>query len=138
MRPALLCLCLLLAVSARAQVAAHAPASATNLLRVHPGPWRLPARATLAGMRFDPEGGEAATDLGITASRDEEAAFRARAASLVRTAADGSRHLLLGGALRSWTVATIDDQGRLVQDCVQGEAEARQRIEAAARKRVRK
>ena len=105
----LLCLCLMLAVSARAQVAAHAPASATNIVRVHPGPWRLPARATLAGMRFDPEGGEAATDLGVTASRDEEAAFRARAASLVRTAADGSRHLLLGGALRSWTVATIDD-----------------------------
>jgi hypothetical protein len=50
----------------------------------------------------------------------------------VRTLPDGSRHAVLNGAIRSWTVATIDDQGRLIQDCVQSEAAARRIIEAAS------
>ena len=57
--------------------------------------------------------------------------MRARAETSIRALPDGSRHAVLNGALRMWTVATIDDQGRLIQDCVHGEAEARRRIEAA-------
>ena len=66
------------------------------------------------------------------------ASARARAESQVRTAADGSRHAVLGGAIRSWTVATIDDQGRLLQDCVKSQTEAQKRIDATAKPAVRK
>ena len=138
MRLALLCLFLLVAETARADAPAHAPASAANLLRLHPGPWRFPAPPLRTGLRFDPERGEPAADVTAAASRESEAALRARAEAGVRTLADGSRHAVLGGALRLWMVATIDDHGRLVEDCVHGEAEASRRVEAAARKQVRK
>jgi hypothetical protein len=139
MRSALLCLCLLAALPAHAGAPAPAPSSAANLVRLHPGPWRFPARAPLAAMRFEPERGEAASAVaGASSIMGDEAALRARAEAGVRTLPDGSRHAVLGGAIRAWTVATIDDQGRLVQDCVQGGTEARQRVEAAARKQVRK
>ena len=105
-------------------------------VRLHPGPWRLPARATLAGIRFEPESGETSKEISGGAFSADEAVLRSRAEANVRTFPDGSRHALLGGALRRWTVATIDDHGRLVQDCVHSEADARRIIEAAAAKQV--
>lgn len=140
MRPILLCLFLLAAVPASAGTSATAPPSAANVLRLHPGPWQLASAHLLpAGLRFEPETGEAASDLAGTL-KSSAASLRARAEANVRVLADGSRHAVLNGALRSWTVATIDDQGRLVQDCVHTEAEARRRIGAAtaAQKQVRK
>jgi hypothetical protein len=92
-------------------------------------------------MRFDPETGEVAGELaGAGSLKVSDDALRARAEAGVRTMPDGSRHAVLNGALRSWTIATIDDQGRVVQDCVHSEAEARQRVEAAnaAKQQVRK
>ena len=83
-------------------------------------------------MRFDPESGEAAAAVSTSAAAARDAELRADAESRVRLLPDGSRHAVLNGALRSWTVATIDDQGRLIQDCVHSEAEARQRIQSAA------
>ena len=138
MRLALCAAFLFLAATARADAPAHAPASAANLLRVHPAPWRLPVSPARTGIRFDPERGEPAGGVAGAIARDDEAALRARAEASVRTLPDGSRHAVLGGALRRWMVATIDDRGRLVEDCVQSEAAASQRVEAAARKPVRK
>jgi hypothetical protein len=138
MRPFLLFLCLLAAAAANAAANPPAPSSAANLVRLHPGPWRLPARAALAGIRFEPESGETSKELSGGAFSADDAALRARAEASVRLMPDGSRHAVLGGALRRWTVATIDDQGRLVQDCVHSEAEARRIIEAAAAQQVRK
>ena len=138
MRPCLLCLCLLAVAPVRAASPTPAPSSAVNLVRLHPGPWRLPAHATLAGMRYEPESGEAPGDDAATAFAGGEAALRARAEASVRTLPDGSQHAVLNGALRHWTVATIDDQGRLVQNCVHSETEARHVVEAATRKQVRK
>jgi hypothetical protein len=140
MRRVLLCLLLLAAVPVGARALDSPPTSGRNLLRLHPGPWRLSAPSTLAGMRFEPEAGELAEGFAGTAEQRAGVSLRARAEADVRTASDGSRHAVLGGAMRAWTIATIDDQGRLVQDCVHGEAEARRRIEtaAAARKPVRK
>jgi hypothetical protein len=88
-----------------------------------------------AGMRYDPETGEPAVHEG---SRAAAQVLRARAAATVTRRADGSRHARLGNAFRSWTVATINEDGNLTQDCVSSEAEARARVDAAARKQVNK
>ena len=122
--------------------AGGAPPSAPNLVRLHPGPWRMPV-ALQAGMRFEPESGETpavegsprASAPGLAAS---QAQARARAAANVTRHADGSRHAVVGSAFRMWTVATIDDGGHLTQDCVSNETEAKARVDAAARKQVRK
>ena len=120
----------------------HAPPSAASLVRLHPGPWRLPAMLQ-AGLRFEPESGEAtvvegAPGASALALAPSQAQARALAAANVTRRADGSRHAVLGAAYRSWTVATIDEEGRLTQDCVSSEAEARARVDAAGQKQVRK
>ncbi|HEY6195442.1 MAG TPA: hypothetical protein VI504_10400 [Candidatus Eisenbacteria bacterium] len=139
MRTVMLCLLLLAALPAWAGAEAPAPPSASNLLRLHPGPWQLPSHGTRLGMRVDPETGEAAVALRGDALASSEAALRARAEASVRLAPDGSRHAVLNGAIREWVVATIDDRGRMKEDCIEGEAAARARIEATtAAKRVHK
>ena len=135
--------CVLLASAPMVAIASpsQAPASAANLLRLRPGPWRLPATA-YAGIRFEPEAGEVGADPALRApapSRSlEEVAARARAAASVVRRADGSGHAVLGSAFRHWTVVTVDGSGGVSQDCVSSEAEARARVDAAARKQVRK
>ena len=133
MRLVLLCLFLIAALPAWAGSPASPPASASNVVRLHPGPWQCPSTVFRAGMRFEPETGEAPADLaGAGALMTSEASLRARAEAGARLFPDGSRHAVLNGAIRSWTVATIDGRGRLIQDCVHSEAEARRQIEAAA------
>ena len=133
---------LLLAVTPLLALAQQAPPSAANLVKLHPGPWQI-AAPIVAGMRFDPETGEASVvegtpgTSGLALARSQAEA-RALAAQNVTRHADGSRHAVVGGAFRMWTVATIDDQGALTQDCVSSEAEVRSLVEAAARKQVRK
>jgi hypothetical protein len=133
MRLVLLCLFLFAALPAWAGAPNSPPASAANVLRLHPRPWQFPALLARAGVRFEPETGEAPAEFATVGARQtSDASLRARAEASVRTLPDGSRHVVLNGALRSWTVATIDDQGRLVQDCVHSEADARRQVEAAA------
>ena len=142
MRLILAC-CLLLATLPVAAIAhpVNAPASAANVLRWHPGPWRFPATAS-AGLRVEPETGEAATPAraaSLTSLRPQaEVEARARAAASVRIAADGSGHAVLGSAFRSYAVVTIDDQGQLIEDCVSSMAKAQAIVDAASRKQVRK
>jgi len=119
-----------------------APPSAANLVRLHPGPWRMPA-AVVAGMRFEPETGEAGVVEGVPSTNavmlaPSQAEARALASQNVTRHADGSRHAVLGAAFRSYEVVTIDADGRLTEDCVSSEAEARARVEAGAPKQVRK
>jgi hypothetical protein len=102
----------------------------------------MPAPARTA-MRFDPETGEAtvveAPGSGDAALRTpSQAEARRLAAANVELRADGSQHAVVGSAFRSWTVATIDEHGRLKQDCVSSEAEAKARVDAAAKQQVRK
>lgn len=138
MRPVLLLLLLMLPANAfAADRAAAPPASAANLLRYRPGPWRLPAPSARAAIRFEPETGEAAEAPAVVATGEENTLRRAAVAS-VRTHADGSRHAVVGAAFRSWTVATTDDHGRLVHECVDDLRQAQRRVEAAARKQVRR
>src|ERR1043166_4926124 len=70
MRTVMLCLLLLAALPAWAGAEAPAPPSASNLLRLHPGPWQLPSHGTRLGMRVDPETGEAA--VALRGDRSEE------------------------------------------------------------------
>jgi hypothetical protein len=112
--------------------AGSAPPSAANVVRLHPGPWRMPV-VLQASMRSEPEGGESAVFAG---SRDALQLMRARAAANTTRRADGSRHAVVGAAFRSWTVATIDAEGMLTQDCVSSAAEAKARVEASAQKQV--
>jgi hypothetical protein len=121
---------------------AAAPPSATRLVRFHPVAWQPPV-ALRAGMRFEPENGEAPVVEGSRGTSElalapSQARARAIAAANVTRHADGSRHAVVGGAFRMWTVATIDADGRLTQDCVSSDAEARARVEAASGKQVRK
>lgn len=132
MRPLLLCLFVVFAAApARAGLPPTPPPSAANLVRLHPGPWSFPTAPVIAGIRFEPETGEAAPELTNPGAKQPGNFTRARAEASVRTLPDGSRHAVLNGAIRSWAVATLDEQGRLTQDCVHSEAEARQRVEAA-------
>jgi len=126
-------------VVANAQTA-PAPASAANLLRLHPGPWSPPVVAR-AGIRFEPESGEATVAEGSAAAsalaRMSQADARRLAEANVRTHADGSRHAVVGSAFRSYVVVSIDDSGNLTSDCVSSEAEALSQVEAS-RKQVKK
>jgi hypothetical protein len=118
--------------------AAATPPSAANLVRLHPGPWQLPARSH-AALRFEPETGEPAVVAGTpgtSALQTDQARARVLAAQNVSRHADGSLHAELGAAFRSWTVVTIEPDGRLEQDCVSSAAEARARVEASAKPQV--
>ena len=133
MRSVLLMLLLLVPASAFAGAPSPPTASAANLLRHRPGPWRLPATHAPAALRFEPETGEA-LDIAAHAGRGATvAALRRAAAANSRRHADGSRHSVLGAAFRSWTVVSEDAQGRLVEDCVDDLDEARRRVDAADR-----
>jgi hypothetical protein len=117
-----------------------APPSAANLVRLHPGPWRMPA-AVAMGVRFDPETGEATVVPGVKSTNaampaTSQAEARARAARSVTRHADGSLHAVLGAAFRSYEVVTIGADGRLTEDCVSSEAQARARVEAGAPSQV--
>jgi hypothetical protein len=118
-----------------------APPSASNLVRLHPGPWRMTGTSVM-GMRFDPETGEA---FAVEGTREasalalaSQAQARVLAAQNITRRADGSRHAVLGAAFRAYEVVTIDADGRLTQDCVSTEAEARARVQAGAPKQARK
>src|SRR5689334_15336460 len=82
-----------------------APPSAANVVRLHPGPWRMPA-AVAMGIRFEPETGEATAVQGtpitdaMTLARSQAEA-RVLAAQNVTRHADGSRHAVVGNAFRS-------------------------------------
>jgi len=133
--------CLLLAIVSVSAIAhpVSPPPSAASLLLLHPGPWRMPV-APPAGVRFDPETGEKPVLDAAARGTYERAATdaRARAEARIRILPDGSRHSVVGAAFRFWTVATLDEQGRLTEDCVPSLAQARGRVDAAARKQVRK
>ena len=142
MRLILAC-CLLIAALPMIAIAdpVNPPPSAANVLRWHPAPWAFPA-AVSAALRVEPETGEAATPqraAGLASLRPQaEVEARARAAASVRIAPDGSGHAVLGSAFRSYAVVTIDDRGRLTEDCVSSVAKAQAIVDAAAKKQVRK
>jgi hypothetical protein len=114
-----------------------APASGAALVRFHPVAWQLPAGALQSALRFDPDGADAAPAL--RSLRADEAGLRAAAEAAVRIDRDGSRHAVVGAAMRSWTVLSIDENGRAVTDCVQGShAAAARAVEAPAAGEVRR
>jgi len=118
------------------------PPSAANLVRLHPGPWRMPI-AIAMGVRFEPETGEAPVVQGVPGTNAvmlarSQAEARVLAAQSVTRHADGSRHAVLGRAFQSYEVLTIDADGRLTEDCVSSETEARKRVEAGAPSQVHK
>jgi hypothetical protein len=118
MRLASLLLLLVIPASAFAAERAQPPASAANLLRWHPGPWRMPAAAGRAAMRFEPETGEAMPAPDLPARAASTAALRQRAAASIRVRPDGSRQAVLGPAFRSYAVVRIGDDGKLVHSCL--------------------
>jgi class 3 adenylate cyclase len=131
---------LLLAATPWLALAQPAPPSATNLVKLHPGPWRMPT-PIMAGMRFEPETGDVVEGTPSTtavALARTQAEARAIAAQNVVRHADGSRHAIVGAAFRQYVFVTTDAEGRLEQDCVSSEAEMRARVEAAAPKQERK
>ena len=129
MRSLPLLLLLVIPASALATERATPPPSATNLVRYRPVAWQPPATVMRAGMRFDPETGEAIVPAVRAPRGATSAALRQDAEATVRRNADGSRHATLGSAFRSWTVVRIGEDGRLVTDCVDDLDEATRRVE---------
>lgn len=107
------------------------PRSAAILLRFHPAPWQPPALtpAPMAGMRVDPETGEAVAGIAGAAAASMS---REQAEASVRVEADGSLHAVLGGAIRSYLLVHVRPDGTLEEDCVPSASEAIRRINAAA------
>ena len=130
----LLLLLLLIPVPALAGGNVSPTASAQNLLRYRPGPWRPPVATTSAAIRFEPESGDASENAALPARAASTASLRRDAAATARTNADGSRHAVLGAAFRSWTVVHLDAEGRLVTECVDNAEAAARRVEAAAKR----
>jgi len=133
---------LLLAAAPWVALAQQPPPSAANVVRLHPGPWRMPGTVVM-GMRFDPENGEAFVVEGTPGAHalalsPSQAEARVLAAQNATRHADGSRHAVVGNAFRSCEVVTVEADGRLTEDCVSTEAEAMKRVEAGAPKQVRK
>ena len=104
----------------------------TNVATWRPQVWHPPTAAAqvAAGIRFEPE-------QGATRPTDSEwataaAARRQALANVpVLTRADGSRYAVLGGLVRAYAIARIGPDGRLFEECVHSEEQARQRIAAA-------
>ncbi len=128
----LLALVLVLGAAPRAGAATSPePAynSASILFHLHPRPWRPPLAGIAAGLRMavDPVSGTLVDEVpgpaALAAARAARAA--ARASTRVEARPDGSTIALLGGAIRAWSVARIDADGRLVEDCVRSEDAAR-------------
>lgn len=113
-----------------------APASGAALVRFHPAPWQPPVAAAFrSALRFDPEGADAAP--AVRSLRADEPALRAAAEAAVRIDRDGARHAVVGAAMRSWTVLSIDEHGRAVTDCVHA-ADAARALRAPAAQEVRR
>jgi hypothetical protein len=68
---------------------------------------------------------------------DPEALGRTRAEALanvkIELRADGSRHAVLGNAIRAYSVAHVDENGQLQMDCATSEADAIARARKLAR-----
>lgn len=108
------------------------PPSASIVTAWHPHAWHPPqALAWLAGIRFEPESGEAPVS-----PADLQALGVARRQALARvqviTRPDGSRHAVLGGLIRAYTVVHLDADGRWTEECVSSEEQARARVRATA------
>ena len=50
----------------------------------------------------------------------------------VEVRADGSRHAVLGGSIRAWSVASLGEKGELQMDCASSEAAAIAKARAAS------
>jgi hypothetical protein len=59
----------------------------------------------------------------------------ARSGIVVEMRPDGSRRAVLGGAIRMWSVASVDEHGRLQLECVGSEAAAMARADSAGTRR---
>ena len=101
-----------------------------------PRAWHPPASsAAAAGLRLDPDRGVAASPGPTDFAAIAAARRQARANLVVRTAPDGSRHLVLDGIIRGYTIARVRPDGRLIEECVSSEEEARRRISAPPKER---
>jgi len=106
------------------------PSSASIVTAWHPRPWHPPLpSASRAGIRFEPETGEAPLS-----PADLQALGAARRQALARvqvlTRPDGSRHAVLGGLIRAYTVLHQDAEGRWIEECMPSEEQARARVRA--------
>jgi len=58
-----------------------------------------------------------------------------RSGIVVEMRPDGSRRAVLGGAIRMWSVASVDERGRLQLECVGSEAAAKAHVDRAGTRR---
>ncbi len=118
------------APAVRTDDACGPPPSASIVTAWRPRAWHPPQpSASRAGIRFEPESGEAQVS-----PADLQALGAARRQALARvqvlTRPDGSRHAVLGGLVRAYTVLHQDADGRWTEECVPSEEQARARVRA--------
>ena len=91
-----------------------------------PRAWSPPVARAVARLAPGMIEGDAVAEPGPGRSRAESLA-----GVVVELRPDGSRRAVLGGAIRAWSIATVDEQGRLRLDCASSEAAAKARVRAA-------
>ena len=115
-----------LALASPPALASDPGASPGPRVPFRPRPWSPPSVRT-AGMTA----GDPAVEAGAPGTLGPSRA-QALAGVTVEIRPDGSRHAVLGGAIRAWSVARVDECGRLQLDCVSSEAAATSRVRRAA------
>lgn len=109
-----------------------APTQKRPVVPWRPHAWHPPTSATTgaAGIRVEPEDGAAPTGMDDLAAQIA-ARRQALARVPVRVHPDGSRHAVLGDLARAYTVARINADGTLSQECVHTAAQAKALMNAA-------
>jgi hypothetical protein len=124
--PLLLPFALAALASAPALAADSTPAATGPRVPFKPRAWSPPPAVAAAHTT-------SAMTEGLPADAGAPGPSRAQALSrvVVEMKPDGSRHAVLGGAIRAWSVASVDEHGQLRLECVNSEAAAKARAHTA-------
>jgi len=98
-----------------------------------PRAWSPPPLRSAAHFAPGIAEGDPAAEAGAAGLAGARAA--ARSGVVVEMRPDGSRHAVLGGAFRVWSVASVDEHGRLRLECVGSEAAAKARADSPGTRR---
>jgi len=124
--PVLLPLALTAALVSPAFASDFAPAATGPRVPFRPRAWSPPPLATPAHVTQGMTEGDSGALRGVFG----QTRLQALSGIPVEMRPDGSRHMVLGGAIRAWSVASLDECGEVKLDCVSSQAAAKARLRA--------
>jgi hypothetical protein len=129
---------LLFATAATVLASSPVPASdctparpASQRVSFRPRAWSPPPAGIAARPAPGMTEGDPAAEAGASGDLPGQSRAEAFRGVVVEVRSDGSRHAVLGGAIRAWSIAGVDEHGRIQLDCASSEAAARARVRAA-------